>query len=162
MNYLRPCREENFLDQARIVSKRATCLRRRFGAMLVKDNIILSTGYCGAASKLEECSQQKQCLRERHNIASGTRYELCRSVHAEANAIINAAVAGVSIKDAVLYLAGEEANGNLAEAKPCSMCARMLLNAKIQKVIARANDGSVKVYSVEDLRKIADRFDVKV
>jgi dCMP deaminase len=155
---MRPSREDNFLDQARIISRRATCLRRRYGAMLVKDNIILSTGYCGAASKITECTHDRHCLREDHNVPSGERYELCRSVHAEANTIINAAVSGTSIKDAVLYLAGEEADGRLADALPCSMCARMLLNAKIKKVVARTSDGGIKEYSPEDLKRIADSF----
>ncbi len=158
MAYQRPSRDENFLEQALVVSGRATCLRRRYGAMLVRDNIILSTGYCGAASKMDDCLQTCQCLREKHNVPSGQRYELCRSVHAEANAIINAAVAGVSIKDAVLYLAGEEADGSLAEAKPCSMCARMILNAKISQVIVRAKDRSIKAYNLDDIRQIAEKF----
>jgi len=155
---MRPSREENFLEQARVISRRATCLRRRYGAMLVRDNIILSTGYNGAASKLVECTHKKACLRKEKKVPSGERYELCRSVHAEANSIINAAVAGTSIKDSVLYLAGEQADGSLAEALPCSMCARMLLNAKIRKVVARKSDGGIKVYYPEDLRKLADNF----
>lgn len=158
MSYERPDRVNNFLDLALIISKRATCLRRRYGAVLVKDNIILSTGYNGAASGINECINVDNCLRDNLKVPSGQRYELCKSVHAEANAIINAAVSGVCIKNATLYLAGEEPDHSLAEAKPCSMCARMLLNAHIDKVVVRCKDNSVKVYSVEDLKRLAESF----
>ncbi len=153
---LRPSRIENLLDQARIVSKRATCLRRHYGAILVRDNIILSQGYNGAARKEEDCLEKGYCMRDNLKIPSGERYELCHSVHAENNAIINAAVAGVSIKDASLYLYGElHRTGKMIDAKPCMMCARTLLNAGIEKVIANTYDGYIKTYTLDDLRELS-------
>lgn len=158
MAYIKPSWEEYFLNIARDVSKRGTCLRRRYGALIVKDRTILSTGYNGAASGLEDCLEKGYCIRQQLNIPSGTRYELCRSVHAEANALLNAAKNAGGIEGGILYLCGEEDDGKLADARPCSMCARVIVNAKIEKLIARAADNSIRAYTMDDLRKIADNF----
>jgi len=164
MTYTRPSRIDNWLEQARIVAKMGTCLRRRYGAIIVKDNILLSQGYCGAARGLEDCLERGYCLREQLKIPSGERYELCRSVHAENNAIINAAIAGVSIIRATLYLCGEESQSRmLADAAPCSMCARAIINARLEKVIAKvskiSNDNSgIRIYTLNDLKEIAESF----
>ncbi len=111
------------MDIAHLVAKRSTCLRRAVGALLVKDKRILSTGYNGAPSGLKHCLDIG-CLREELNIASGERHELCRGIHAEQNAIIQAALHGVSIKDATLFCTNQ----------PCSICAKMIINAGINKV----------------------------
>lgn len=111
------------MDIAHLVAKRSTCLRRAVGALLVKDKRILSTGYNGAPSGLKHCLDIG-CLREQLNIASGERHELCRGIHAEQNAIIQAALHGVSIKDATLFCTNQ----------PCSICAKMIINAGINKV----------------------------
>lgn len=158
MTYLRPTMQENLLDEARLKSKRATCLRKRYGALIVRDNIVLSSGYNGAPSGIKDCLECGFCLREQLNVPSGTRYELCKSVHAEQNAVINAAVAGVSIKNGIMYLCGENfADNSLVDAEPCSMCARVIVNAKLEKLIARQSDDSVRIYSLDELREIADR-----
>jgi dCMP deaminase len=153
--YKRPEWDEYFLQIARDVSKRATCLRRRYGAVVVKDKRIISTGYCGAPSGLEDCAERGVCQRQQQNVPSGQRYELCRSVHAEANALM---YAGIQSKGAVLYVCGEEADGSLTEGKPCSMCARMILNSHLDKVISRMKDGSIKQYTMQELEQIADSF----
>lgn len=123
----RPSWETYFMDIASLVAKRSTCLRRTVGAAIVKEKRILSTGYNGAPSGIRHCLETG-CLREQMGLASGERHELCRGIHAEQNAIIQAALHGVSIKDADLYCT------NL----PCSICAKMLINAGIRKIFYRS------------------------
>ncbi len=120
----RPDLDTYFMDIAKVVAKRSTCLRQNVGAVIVKDKRILSTGYNGAPTGLPHCLDIG-CLREELNIASGERHELCRAVHAEQNAIIQAAVHGVSIAGGTLYTTHQ----------PCIMCAKMIINAKIKKVV---------------------------
>ena len=119
----RPAWEDYFMDIAILVAKRSTCLRRAVGALIVKDKRILSTGYNGAPSGIRHCGENG-CLRKTMNIASGERHELCRGIHAEQNAIIQAAYHGVQIQGAVLYCT------NL----PCSICTKMIINAGIKKI----------------------------
>lgn len=113
----------HFLKVADLVSTRSTCLKRQFGAVIVKDSQIISTGYNGAAKGLPHCTDTGECTRK--DIPHGQNYELCCSVHAEANAIIQAAKHGISTKDAVLYVNG----------CPCVMCARMIVNSGIRAVV---------------------------
>lgn len=122
-NTNRPSWTTYFMDITELVAKRSTCTRRAVGAVLVKDKQILATGYNGAPSGIRHCAETG-CLREQMNIPSGERHELCRGVHAEQNAIVQAAFYGVSIKDSTLYCT------NL----PCSICAKMLINAGIRKI----------------------------
>jgi len=117
----RPSWNEYFIDLAVMVAGRSTCLRKQHGAIIVKDKQILSTGYNGTPSKITHC---KTCFREEHNIPHGTMYELCRSSHAEANAIVQAAKHGVSINGSSMYITGV----------PCLMCARLIINAGIKAV----------------------------
>jgi dCMP deaminase len=119
----RPSWEAYFMDIAILVAKRSTCLRRAVGAVVVKDRRILSTGYNGAPTKVRHCLETG-CLRERMNVPSGERHELCRGIHAEQNAIIQAAFHGVPIRDASLFCT------NL----PCSICAKMIINAGIKMI----------------------------
>ncbi len=119
----RPSWEEYFMDISILVAKRSTCLRRTVGAVIVKDKRILSTGYNGAPSGIRHCGEVG-CLRETLNVASGERHELCRGIHAEQNAIIQAAYHGVSIAGASLYCT------NL----PCSICTKMIINAGIKTI----------------------------
>jgi dCMP deaminase len=121
---LRPDLDTYFMNIAKVVAKRSTCLRQNVGAVIVKDKRILSTGYNGAPTSLPHCLDIG-CLREELNVASGERHELCRAVHAEQNAIIQAAVHGVSIVGGTLYTTHQ----------PCIMCAKMIINAKIKKVV---------------------------
>jgi len=119
----RPSWENYFMGITALVAKRSTCLRRSVGAIIVKDKRILTTGYNGAPSGVRHCLEVG-CLREQLNVASGERHELCRGIHAEQNAIIQAAFHGVSIKDSALFCT------NL----PCSICAKMIINAGIKKI----------------------------
>ncbi|HQP25157.1 MAG TPA: cytidine/deoxycytidylate deaminase family protein [Smithellaceae bacterium] len=122
----RPDWDTYFLDIVELVSKRATCLRRAVGAGLVRDRRILATGYNGAPSKLQHCLDIG-CLREQLNVPSGERHELCRGLHAEQNAIIQAALHGVSTKDSTLYCTNH----------PCVICAKMIINAGITRIVIR-------------------------
>jgi len=121
---VRPGWDEYFLEIAGLVSRRSTCLRRAVGAVLVKDRRILATGYNGAPSGLKHC-HELGCLREKMKVPSGERAELCRGLHAEQNAIIQAAYHGVPIKGSILY----------ATNLPCSICVKMLINAGIEEII---------------------------
>jgi len=120
----RPAWDEYFLEVAKLVAKRATCLRRSVGAVLVKNKRILATGYNGAPSGLKHCIDIG-CLRENLKIPSGERHELCRGLHAEQNALIQASLYGISAKDSVLY----------ATNQPCIICAKMLINAGIKEIV---------------------------
>ncbi|GBC59684.1 cytidine deaminase [Desulfonema ishimotonii] len=119
----RPSWDEYFMDITTLVARRSTCIRRAVGAIIVKDRRILSTGYNGAPTGIQHCTDVG-CLRRNLKVPSGERHELCRGIHAEQNAIIQAALHGVSIKDATLYCT------NL----PCSICAKMIINAGIRKI----------------------------
>lgn len=121
---MRPDWDTYFMEIAYTVAKRSTCLRRQVGALLVKDNHILSTGYNGAPSGLNHCIDIG-CLRQQLNVPSGERHELCRGLHAEQNAIIQAAVQGVSVKGSTLY----------CTLSPCSLCAKMLINAGVERIV---------------------------
>lgn len=136
--YVRPSKDASFMEIAQSVSMRSTCLRRRYGAVIVsKDGRIVSTGYNGAPRHRANCTDLKYCLREQLKIKPGTHYELCRSVHAEANAIINGDP--LEIIGGTLYLAGTEAATNLPSKhiSPCAMCQRLILNAQIARVVMR-------------------------
>jgi dCMP deaminase len=149
----RPEKTDYYLGIAKEVSRRSTCLRRRFGAVILRDDQIISTGYVGAPRGAPNCTDLGKCLREEKSIPPGERYELCRSVHAEANAIINAARAGVSVLGGVMYLYGENVkDDSIAEAKPCKMCKRMIINAGIREVVVKTPDG-VKAYSIGEWLK---------
>ncbi len=120
----RPSWDEYFMSIAEMVSTRSTCLRRKVGAVLVKDKRIISTGYNGPPTGLKH-PDEVGCLREKLGVPSGERHELCRGLHAEQNAIIQAALHGVSTKGSVLYCTHS----------PCSLCVKMLINAGVERVI---------------------------
>ena len=139
-----------YLDIAQTVSERCTCLRRHFGAIIVKNDTIVSTGYNGAPRGRANCSDLGYCRREKLNIPRGERYELCRSVHAEQNAILSAARADMI--DATLYLACHDARTDQldGEVEPCSMCKRLIINAGIKQVIVRQTRDAYKIITVSD------------
>ena len=141
--YMRISKTNYYLNIAETVLERGTCLRRNYGAIIVKNDEIISTGYTGAARGKDNCCDIGVCKRKELNIESGTRYELCRSVHAEQNAIISA-----SRKDmlgATLYLVGKEYSGEyVKDTKPCLLCERFILNAGIERVIVRVNKNEFK------------------
>ena len=143
-------KENYYLDIAQSVLERSTCLRRKYGAIIVRNDEIVSTGYNGAPRGRKNCVDLGRCTREELQVPSGQRYELCRSVHAEANAIISAARR--DILGGTLYLAGRDAKtGELIhDATCCSMCRRMVINAGISRVVARDTESDYTVVDVED------------
>ena len=146
----RPDWDEYFLDIAKTVGKRATCLRRRYGAIIVKDNIIISTGYNGAPRGEANCIDTGLCERERLNVPKGQNYELCVAVHAEQNAIINADP--IKMQGAKIYVVGFNADGSLASGKPCLLCRRMIRNAKIAEAVYFETDGSIVKVAPNDIK----------
>lgn len=138
---VRPDWDTYFMDMAALASRRSTCLRRAVGAVLVKDRRVLATGYNGVPSGVTHC-EETGCLREKLNVPSGERHELCRGLHAEQNAILQAAFHGVSIRGASLYCT------NL----PCIICAKMLINAGVRKIVFR--DGYADPLAEEMLREV--------
>ena len=124
-NEQRPDWDEYFINMSHLVATRSNCVSRKVGAVITLDNQVVTTGYNGAPKGLKHCIDSGGCLRKNNNIASGTRQEVCRAVHAEQNAIISAAIKGVSIKNATIYV----------NTYPCSICARMLINAEKKKIV---------------------------
>lgn len=120
----RPSADKYFMDMAKLVATRSTCLRRAVGAVIVKDKHVLSTGYNGAPRGTRHC-EETGCLRIELNVPSGTRHELCRGVHAEQNAVAQAAYFGISVKGGTLY----------TTTFPCSLCAKILINAGIREIV---------------------------
>lgn len=144
----RPNWDEYFLEIANVVKKRSTCLRRQVGAVIVKENRILTTGYNGVPPKIEHCIT-KGCLRQKLNIPSGEKHELCRALHAEQNAIIQAAKNGVSIEGATIYVTHQ----------PCIICTKLIMASGIKRVVYSGeypdelslemlNESSIEVYKV--------------
>lgn len=140
-----------YLDIAEVVLERGTCLRRNFGAVIVKNDELVSTGYVGAPRGCDNCCDLNYCMREKLKVPRGERYELCRSVHAEQNAIISAS--RKDMIDAILYLVGKELkSGNYVEnANPCSLCKKMIINSGIKKVVIRDTKTEYREILVSDL-----------
>jgi len=138
----RPQWDEYFLDIARLVARRSTCLRRNYGAVIVKDNIIISTGYNGAARGEPNCIDTGICVRQQYNVPKGERYELCVAVHAEQNAVI--AGDPVKMQGATIYVSGYQHDGQPASAEPCLLCKRMIKNAMIKRVVYQDEEGKKK------------------
>ncbi len=145
MEKKRPDWDTYFLEICRLVARRSTCLRRQVGAVLVKDKRILATGYNGAPAGLSHCLSVG-CLREKRKIPSGERHELCRGVHAEMNALIQASHFGVSVNGATMYSTTE----------PCILCAKLLINAGIRRVVALAS------YPDAEARKLLRQAKIRV
>ncbi|MDK2902754.1 MAG: dCMP deaminase [Clostridiales bacterium] len=125
---MRPSWDEYFMNMVEIVKTRSTCLRRQVGAIIVKDKRMLASGYNGAPTGVRHCDEVG-CLREQMHIPSGQRQELCRGVHAEQNAITQAAMMGISVKDATIYITTQ----------PCATCAKMIINAGITRIVYKGD-----------------------
>ncbi|MCC8048328.1 MAG: cytidine deaminase [Oscillospiraceae bacterium] len=152
----RTSKENYYLNIADAVSARSTCMRRKYGAIIVRKDEIISTGYNGAPRGRKNCSDIGFCTREALQIPSGERYELCRSVHAEANAIISAARRDMI--GATLYLCGRDAKTGelLHDTTSCSMCRRQIINSGIVRVVARTGEDGYSVTDVDEWIKNDD------
>jgi dCMP deaminase len=139
-----------YLDLAETVSQRGTCLRKRYGAVIVKNDEVISTGYVGAPRGRANCIDLGYCIREKLRVPRGERYELCRSVHAEANAIISAS--RERMLNSSLYLTGIDLKDNdyVKNANPCSMCKRLIINAGIEQVFIRDDKDHYRRVAVQE------------
>jgi dCMP deaminase len=154
-------KDNYYLGIAREVSRRSTCFRRSIGAIIVRDDQIISTGYVGAPRKTRDSLEHGFCLRDQLHIPHGQRYELCRSVHAEQNAIINAARAGVSLLNGDMFIYGSDPKtGQTVEASPCFICKKMIINAGLNRVVCSSADGGLEVFMVEDWIKDWQKTDI--
>jgi len=143
-------KENYYLDIAETVLLRSTCRRRRYGAIIVLNDEIIATGYNGAPRGRKNCLDRAVCMRDELGIPSGERYELCRSVHAEANAIISAARR--DMMGSTLYMSGIDAKTGelLDETSSCSMCRRLIINAGIEKTVCRSKGGKISIIHIRD------------
>jgi len=151
---LRPSKDEYYLDLAKTVAKRGTCTKVEFGAVIIKDDQVVATGYNGAPRGAKSSIEHGFCLRKQLGIPSGRNYEICRSVHAEQNAIINAARAGVSLLGGDIYIHGElredGKKGKPVDAFPCFICKKMLINCGLKRVICSLANGNYKVFYINE------------
>jgi len=162
--FSRPPKDEYYLGIAEKVCKRSTCLRRQYGAIIVKNDTIVSTGYNGPVRGGLNCFEVG-CIKDELNAPHGSAYEFCPAVHAEENAIINAARSGVSVVGGTMYIYGEDRrSGKIVAAMPCERCKRAIINAGIKEVVIKKEDGSIEKIDVnrwirEDTWKYLKRFE---
>lgn len=143
----RPSWDEYYMEMAELAAKRSTCLRRNVGAVIVKDNHAVATGYNGAPKGLKHCGEISGCLREQLNVPSGQRHELCRALHAEQNAIIQAAAMGHSVEGGTIYITHQ----------PCAICSKMIINAGIKRIVVKEgypDDMAVEILAEAGLKTV--------
>lgn len=143
----RPSWDEYYMEMAELAAKRSTCLRRNVGAVIVKDNHAVATGYNGAPKGLKHCVEISGCLREQLNVPSGQRHELCRALHAEQNAIIQAAAMGHSVEGGTIYITHQ----------PCAICSKMIINAGIKRIVVKEgypDDMAVEILAEAGLKAV--------
>ena len=150
MSTIRPDKENYYLDIAQTVAKRGTCVRRVFGAIMVKNDSIVSTGYAGAPRGRKNCCDMQFCMREKLNIPRGERYELCRSVHAEANAIIAASRERMLGSTLYMVCVDPADHSIVPDCSSCMMCKRQVINAGISTVIVRDTKDEFRIIDVND------------
>ena len=138
--------DEYFMEMAKLAARRSTCLRRQVGAVIVQDKHVIATGYNGAPKGIPHCAELGGCYREKNNIPSGERHELCRALHAEQNAIIQAATYAQGVDGATIYITHQ----------PCVICAKMIINAGIQRIVV--NDGYPDEMAVDILEEAGLRI----
>ena len=148
---MRPQKDEYYLNIAKEVAMRSTCFRVKVGAIIVRDDQIISTGYAGAPRKTKDCLERNECIRDKLNIPHGKQYEMCRSVHAEMNAVINAARAGVSLLGGTMYLYIEDRNGQRIDSLPCFICKKVIINAGINRMVCSTKTpGEMRIFYIQD------------
>ena len=155
-------KQNYYLDMAQVALERITCLRRSFGAVIVKNDVIISTGYNGAPRGRANCIDLNYCIRQQRNVPRGTQYELCRAIHAEANAII--AASREEMIGSTLYLVGRDTQTGeiMRDADSCPMCKRQIINAGISQVVIRRDNDNYDVIDVADWVKNDELLDGKI
>jgi len=150
MTKTRLTKDEYYLNIAKQVAERATCFRNKGGAIIVKEDVIAATGYIGAPRKTRDCFERGECLRDKLKIPHGRQYEICRSVHAEQNCIINAARAGVSILGGDMFIYHRDRKGKEIDSFPCFICKKMIINAGLKRVVCSTKEKGMKIFNIED------------
>ena len=152
LNDLRPSKDQYYLDLAKTVCTRGTCIKVDIGAVIIKDDQVVATGYVGAPRGTKSSLDHGFCLRKKLGIPSGHRYEMCRSVHAEQNAIVNAARSGVSLLGGDMYIYGQSKGEVVApiDAFPCFICKKLLINCGLKRVICSLKDGTYKIFQAQE------------
>ena len=157
---IRSSKDEYYLNIAKEVAERSTCFRNKGGAIIVKDDQIIATGYIGAPRKTKDCFERNECLRDKLKIPHGRNYEICRSVHAEMNAVINAARAGVSLLNGDMYIYLRDREGKEIDSFPCFICKKIIINAGLKKAICSTKEKGIKIFKIEDWVKEWQEKDV--
>ena len=152
--------DEYYLNIAKEVAQRSTCFRVKIGAVIVREDQIIATGYVGAPRKTKDCLETGFCLRDKLAIPHGQRYELCRSVHAEQNAIVNAARAGVSLLGGDIFIFGQNSKGEKIDTFPCFICKKMIINSGLKRVICSVKEGNYQIFQVQDWIKNWQQKDI--
>jgi dCMP deaminase len=161
----RPSKLEHYLNRAKVAAERSTCLRRKVGAVIIKNDTEVSSGYVGSPRDTPNCIDLGTCIRIELGTPSGERYELCRSVHAEQNAIINAARTGANVSDGEMYISSELIGSGYSKGtskmpqtlRPCALCMKEIINAGLTRVHMRDElSGKVKSYTIEQLKKMLE------
>lgn len=160
MKNKRPSKDEYYLNIAKTVAERSTCFRNKGGAIIVRGDQIVATGYIGAPRKTKDCFERNECLRDKLKIPHGKNYEICRSVHAEMNAIINAARAGVSVFNGDMYIYHRDRNGKEIDSFPCFICKKIIINSGLNRVICSTKEKGVKIFNVENWVKDWQKKDI--
>jgi dCMP deaminase len=161
MKQVRVSKDDYYLGIAKEVARRSTCFRRSIGAIIVRDDQIISTGYVGAPRKTKSSHEHGFCLRDRLGIPHGERYELCRSVHAEQNAVINAARAGVNLLGGDMYIYGTiYGEDKPINAFPCFICKKIIINAGLDRIVCSTVRGKKKVFRVSQWTQDWTRSDI--
>lgn len=150
MENKRPSKDEYYLNIAKEVAERSTCFRNRGGAIIVRGDQIIAAGYIGAPRKTKDCFERNECLRDKLKIPHGKQYEMCRSVHAEMNAIINAARAGVSLFGGDMYIYHRDREGKKMDSFPCFICKKLIINAGLSRIICSTREKGYKEFLIED------------
>ena len=164
-NWKRPDKSEHYFNRAKVAAERGTCLRRRIGAIIIKDGVEISSGYAGSPRGMDHCIDIGKCLRIQMGIPSGERYELCRSVHAEQNAIINAARTGVNITGGEIYISSEKIKSGYSQRSkqrrkiygPCMICKKEIINAGLKAVHMREEGVGVRIHTLEQIKKLLQK-----
>lgn len=163
-NIQRKTKDQYYMEIAKEIASKSTCLRANHGAVIVNDNEVISIGYNNAPEETKNCTEHGVCLRSKLNIPRGERYEMCRSVHAEQNAIINAAKIDKSIMGGKMYLYSilldKDGNKELIDALPCLLCKKMLMNSGLKELITQQKDGNLKSYKISDWIKECKNKDI--
>ena len=155
-------KHEYYLEIAKAVALKSTCIRAKYGAIIVKNDAIVSTGYNGPARGSVNCNELKTCPKEVLNLPHGKSYDFCPAVHAEENAVINASRTGAKVLGGILYLVGIDKAGKVIKGEPCIRCRRVLINAGIEKVITTSEDKEIIIYNVSNWIEIDKSSHIKL